>query len=255
MILQACLNGPRARREHPGLPVTPAELAEAAREAVAAGAVDLHVHPKDATGADTLDPAAVADTVSRVRAAVPGVPIGVTTGAWAVPDPRIRAELVRSWTILPDHASVNWHEDGADLVAAALTERGVAVEAGLFSGTDAVTRFRTSPFAGAALRILAEVMDTGPDAAEATAGALLDELGTNLPAPVLLHGQDGGAWPVLRLALRRGLSARVGLEDVLHLPDGSPATGNAALVRAAAALRVPAAGRGSGSSGVGEPKG
>ncbi|MGI5336183.1 3-keto-5-aminohexanoate cleavage protein [Streptomyces sp. CA-181903] len=243
MILQACLNGSRDRREHPGLPVTAAELAEAAREAVAAGAVDLHVHPKDATGADTLDPEAVADTVSRIRAAVPGVPVGVTTGAWAAPDPRIRAELVRSWTVLPDHASVNWHEDGADLVAAALAERGVAIEAGLFSGTDAVTRFRASPFAGAALRILAEVTEPDPTTAETTARALLTALGPDLPAPVLLHGEDGGAWPVLRLALRRGLSARVGLEDTLHLPDGAPAPGNAALTRAAASVAEADGGR------------
>ncbi|MBZ4323245.1 3-keto-5-aminohexanoate cleavage protein [Streptomyces huiliensis] len=241
MILQACLNGSRDRREHPGLPVTAAELAVAAREAVAAGAVDLHVHPKDAAGADTLDPAAVAEVVGRVRAAVPGVPVGVTTGAWAAPDPRIRAALVRSWTVLPDHASVNWHEEGADTVAAALAERGVSVEAGLFSGTDAVARFRASPFAGRAgsvLRILAEVTDTDAGTAERSARALLDALGTDPAAPVLLHGEDGGAWPVLRLALRQGLSTRVGLEDVLHLPDGSPATGNAALIRAAAAAAV-----------------
>ncbi|EMF01174.1 3-keto-5-aminohexanoate cleavage protein [Streptomyces mobaraensis NBRC 13819 = DSM 40847] len=235
MILQACLNGSRDRREHPGLPVTAAELAAAAREAVAAGAVDLHVHPKDAAGADTLDPVAVAEAVERVRAAVPGVPVGVTTGAWAAPDPRIRAALVRSWTVLPDHASVNWHEEGADEVAAALAERGVAVEAGLFSGTDAVARFRASPRAGSVLRILAEVTDTDPGTAERSARALLDDIGTDPPAPVLLHGEDGGAWPVLRLALRQGLSTRVGLEDVLHLPDGSPAPGNAALIRAAAA--------------------
>lgn len=34
--------------------------------------------------------------------------------------------------MLPDFASVNWHEDGADEVAAALLEIGVGVEAGLW---------------------------------------------------------------------------------------------------------------------------
>ncbi|GAA2933624.1 3-keto-5-aminohexanoate cleavage protein [Streptomyces thioluteus] len=239
MILQTCVNGPRSKREFPSLPVSPAEIAEAARGAVAAGAVDLHVHPKDAAGADTLAPAVVAEVVERVRAAVPGVPVGVTTGAWAVPDPRRRAELVRSWTVLPDHASVNWHEDGADLVAAALTERGVGIEAGLFSGTDAVARFAASPFPGKVLRILAEVMaETDAAAAEDAARALLADIGAlgGGGIPVLLHGQDGGAWPVLRLAVREGLSVRVGLEDVLRLPDGSWAAGNADLVRAAREL-------------------
>ncbi|GAA0415869.1 3-keto-5-aminohexanoate cleavage protein [Streptomyces luteireticuli] len=246
MILQACVNGPRNKREFPSLPVSPAEIAEAAREAVAAGAVDLHVHPKDATGADTLAPDAVAEVVERVRDAVPGVPVGVTTGAWAVPDPRRRAELVRSWTVLPDHASVNWHEDGADLVAAALAERGVGIEAGLFAGTDAVARFAASPFAGKVLRILGEVMaDTDAAAAEDTARALLADIGAlgGGGTPVLLHGQDGGAWPVLRLSVREGLSVRVGLEDVLCLPGGAPAAGNGELVRAAREIRA-ADGRG-----------
>ena len=36
--------------------------------------------------------------------------------------------------------------------------------------------------------------------------------------------------------MRRGLDTRIGLEDVLVLPDGSPATDNAALVAAARAL-------------------
>jgi uncharacterized protein (DUF849 family) len=51
--------------------------------------------------------------------------------------------------------------------------------------------------------------------------------------PVLLHGEDGSAWPVLRHAVRLGLDTRVGLEDTLVLPDGRPAPDNAALVRAA----------------------
>jgi len=51
--------------------------------------------------------------------------------------------------------------------------------------------------------------------------------------PVLLHGEGTSAWPALLLAGRLGLSTRIGLEDVLVLPDGAPAEDNAALVRAA----------------------
>jgi uncharacterized protein (DUF849 family) len=53
--------------------------------------------------------------------------------------------------------------------------------------------------------------------------------------------------PALRVAGRLGLSTRIGLEDVLVLPDGSPAPDNAALVRAARDLL--AASRRSGSTG------
>jgi uncharacterized protein (DUF849 family) len=52
---------------------------------------------------------------------------------------------------------------------------------------------------------------------------------------VLLHGEGASCWPLVDLAARRGLATRVGLEDTLVLPDGSPAPGNAALVRAASA--------------------
>ncbi|MFC9746725.1 3-keto-5-aminohexanoate cleavage protein [Streptomyces niveus] len=229
---QVCLNGSRTRADHPHLPISPAELAAAARDSVAAGAVDIHLHPKDRDGTDTLAAPHVAAALAAVRAAVPGIPVGVTTGAWTTPDAERRAALVRAWTVLPDHASVNWHEDGADLVADALLDRGVGIEAGLYSGTDAIRRFLAWPSAHRVLRVLAEVRDTDPHTALSTAAALLGDL-TGTSAPVLLHGEDGSAWPVLRLAAAEGLSTRIGLEDVLHLPNGSPATDNAELVRCA----------------------
>jgi uncharacterized protein (DUF849 family) len=216
--------------------MSPAAMAESAAGAVAAGAAEVHVHPKSPCGDDTLSPRAVAAVLAAVRGAV-DVPVGVTTGAWAEPEPRRRVERVRSWTVLPDLASVNWHEPGAEEVAAALLERGVGVEAGLWSGTDGVRRFLASPLAPRVSRVLAEVTDADPVTAGDTARALLAELGDAHGLPVLLHGEDGGAWPVLRLALRRGLDTRVGLEDTLLLPDGRPADSNARLVAEACALR------------------
>lgn len=213
--------------------MTPDEVAAAVRAAVAAGAGDVHLHPKDEDGADTLDPVHVAAVVTAVREAVPGIPVGVTTGAWAAPDPAERAALVRAWTVLPDHASVNWHEDGAERVAEALLERGVGIEAGIFSGTEAAERFLRWPHAGRVLRVLAEVTETDPAAAPQTAKVLLHALGTGHGRPVLLHGEEGGTWPVLRLAARLGLDTRIGLEDVLVLPDGAPAKDNTVLVETA----------------------
>ncbi|MFJ4869010.1 3-keto-5-aminohexanoate cleavage protein [Streptomyces sp. NPDC088757] len=233
-MLQVCLNGVRSRSENRRVPVTPEELAAEAARAVGAGAEDVHLHTRGADGLDSLEPRAVAGAVDAVRAAVPeGVRIGVTTGAWAVPDPERRAELIRSWTVLPDHASVNWHEEGAETVAEALLEHGIGVEAGIWSGTDGARRFRAWPLADQVLRVLAEVTDTDPATAASTATALLRDLGDDLAAPLLLHGEDGGAWPVLRVAAGLGLDTRIGLEDVLTLPDGSTARDNARLVRAA----------------------
>ncbi|MFF0093949.1 3-keto-5-aminohexanoate cleavage protein [Streptomyces canus] len=226
-MVQVCLNGPRGAADGTAVPLTPASMAQAAAEAVAAGATDIHVHPKTPCGRDSLSPRVVAATLEAIRGRV-SVPVGVTTGAWAEPDPAARLARVRGWTVLPDHASVNWHEPGAEEIAAALIDLGVGVEAGIWSGTDAAARFAVSPLGPKVLRVLAEVTDT--QAAETSARILLTELGPAHGRPVLLHGEDAGAWPVLRLAGRLGLATRIGLEDTLALPDGRRAVSNAQLV-------------------------
>ncbi|MFD9433641.1 3-keto-5-aminohexanoate cleavage protein [Streptomyces sp. NPDC060002] len=233
-MVQVCLNGARGAADGAIVPLTPEAMADAAAEAVAAGATDVHVHPKTPCGQDTMSPRVVAATLHAIRTRV-AVPVGVTTGAWAHPDPAARLSRVRDWTVLPDHASVNWHEPGAEELAAALLHRGVGVEAGIWSGTDGAARFARSPLGPKVLRVLAEVTDTVPDTAESTAHALLAELGSASGRPILLHGEDGGAWPVLRLAGRLGLPTRVGLEDTLSPPGGERALSNAQLVAEALA--------------------
>lgn len=231
-MLQVCLNGPRGAVDGAVVPLTPEAMGESAAWAVAAGAMDVHVHPKSPCGEDSLSPKVLAPTLEAIRARV-SVPVGVTTGAWAEPEPEARLARVRSWAqlpALPDHASVNWHEEGAEEIAAALIELGVGVEAGIWSGTDGAARFAVSPLGPRVLRVLAEVTDTSADTAEDTAHALLSGLGSAHGRPVLLHGEDGGAWPVLRLAGRLGLATRIGLEDTLLLPDGQRAASNAQLV-------------------------
>ncbi|WP_030560190.1 3-keto-5-aminohexanoate cleavage protein [Streptomyces aureocirculatus] len=233
--MQVCLNGARGADDGAAVPLSPGALATAAAEAAAVGALDVHVHPKTPCGEDTVAPRAVAATLEAVRAAV-SVTVGVTTGAWAEPDPAARVAQVREWTVLPDHASVNWHEPGAEELARALLDRGVGVEAGIWSGTDGAARFAASPLGPRVLRVLAEVTDPDPATAEATARHLLTTIGTAHGRPVLLHGEEGSTWPVLTLATRLHLSRRIGLEDTLHLPDGRRAGSNAELVTAALRL-------------------
>lgn len=241
-MIQVCLNGSRGPGDAAAVPMSPGAMAASAAAAVAAGAADVHVHPRTPCGRDTLSPRVLAQVLPAIRSAV-SVPLGVTTGAWAEPDQVRRVERVRAWTVLPDHASVNWHETGAEELAAALLDRGVAVEAGLWSGTDGPSRFLRSPLAPHVLRVLAEVTDRDPATAVGTARALLSELGTAHGRPVLLHGEEGAAWPVLDLALASGLDTRIGLEDTLVLPDGTPARSNAELVAEAGARARDAARR------------
>ncbi|PRW63088.1 3-keto-5-aminohexanoate cleavage protein [Actinopolyspora mortivallis] len=231
-MLQVCLNGARGPREHHHLPVRPPELARAAADSVAAGATDIHLHPKTPDGTDSLDPATVAAAVHAVRAAAPGIPVGITTGSWTTPDTRSRLAAIHNWTVLPDHASVNWHEQGAADIAHALLQRGIGVEAGILSGTDAERNLARWPHRNRILRVLARVTDPTANGASATAETLLARLETG-NTPVLLHGRGAGAWVVLDIATRQGLHTRIGLEDTLTLPDGDIAADNATLVTAA----------------------
>lgn len=235
-LLKACLNGPRTPEEHPALPVTPADVAADVARVVEAGAGAVHVHVKDDAGRDTFDPDRLAVVLRLVRAVSP-VPVGVTTGAWALPDPADRVRAVASWSALPDFASVNWHEDGADDVAAALLDRGVAVEAGLWH-EDAAAAWRASPVRDRCLRVLLELPDGLDEERTLTrARALKAAAGTLAPGQhLLLHGEGSSSWPALGLAARAGLATRIGLEDTLTLPDGSRAAGNAELVAHARAV-------------------
>jgi uncharacterized protein (DUF849 family) len=228
--VKACINGARTPDAHPGLPVSPQQLADAAVAAHGAGAKAVHLHPKTADGVDSLTPETVGAAVGAVRQALPGLPLGVTTGFWALPDPQRRLQAVESWTVLPDFASVNWHEPGSVELAQLLLSRGVGVEIGIFhaEAADAWARSEVAPHC---LRVMIEL---GPDGDTATADDLLARIqSAGSPAPILLHGLDASCWPLLAHAGMRGLQTRIGLEDTLLLPDGSTAPGNAELVAAA----------------------
>lgn len=240
-MLKACVNGARQRADHPALPVTAMEIAQDVAAVVAAGASAVHLHVKDAQGADTLDGDAMARVLTEVRHVSPSVPLGVTTGAWAQSDPNQRVAAIRSWGQLPakpDFASVNWHEAGADQVAAELLEIGVGVEAGLWHAKGA-RAWLASQHRDRCSRVLLELPDgldaTALEAEVAHLRRMIEDVGSGETAgfPVVLHGEDGTAWPALRLASRSGLSTRIGFEDILTLPDGSVAADNAALVHAA----------------------
>lgn len=232
-FVEACINGARTPDQHAGLPVTPDELAAAAVAAHAAGAQVVHMHPKGADGKDSLEPDIVDAAVAAVRRALPGLPVGVTTGFWALPDAEARHRAVDGWTVLPDFASLNWHEPGSPELGKLLLSKGLGVEVGIFHA-EAAESWAASDFAEHCLRVMIELQ---ADEDAAVADDLLARVAAaGSPAPVLLHGLDESCWPLLQHAGARGLQTRIGMEDVLTLPDGSPAPDNAALVAAAVAL-------------------
>ena len=233
-FIKACLNGGRSRADAPAVPEEPNDVALSAAEAVDAGAAAVHVHVRDLEGAQSLDSADVDATIRVVRHMI-DQPIGVTTGAWISTGER-RLEQVRSWTELPDFASVNFSEEGCEDLARLLLDRGVGVEAGLWSAADA-ERLVASGLADQCVRHLIEPREQDLKEAKAAVAAIeavLDAAETT--SPKLVHGSRATAWPLLIEAVRRGLQTRIGFEDTLTLPDGNPASSNRDLV--AVALRL-----------------
>jgi uncharacterized protein (DUF849 family) len=87
------------------------------------------------------------------------------------------------------------------------------------------------------LRVLIEAHENDLPAARANAQAIVAVLDrASITIPRLLHGVDAGAWGSVEDAIKRGYDTRVGLEDMLWLPDGTPAADNAALVVTATQL-------------------
>lgn len=229
-MLQACLNG---NAQGSGVPVTPEALAADAAAAFALGVRHLHIHPRDGAGAETLQAGFTDAAIAACRDAAPGMAIGIGTGAWIAPGPDGRMADMEGWSVLPDYVSVNLKEGDAPEVIALMARRRIGVEVGLWSDADAARFCALGP--PPQTRILIEMPPEGDvDGEIERILARLDA--AERPEPVLLHGEGPTVWPCLRRAAREGLSSRIGFEDCDHLPDGTPAPDNAALVAAAAAI-------------------
>jgi uncharacterized protein (DUF849 family) len=224
VLLQAALNGPFGKDDHPAMPVSAQELARDAAACVAAGAGAVHLHPRRADGAERLDAEVIDAVVVAVREAC-GVPVGVSTGEWIEPDLGRRLELIAGWSA-PDYTSVNLSEDGAAEVMRAVLAAGVGVEAGISTVAD-VERLAACGLGDRLTRILVEPVDVGAADALAVVDEIhgaLDRFG--LAAPRLQHGDGEATWILLEDSVRRGIDTRIGLEDTVADPMASaqPAT-------------------------------
>jgi uncharacterized protein (DUF849 family) len=234
MLIQVAMNGARARGEHPAVPLTPAELAADAAACWAAGARSVHFHPRrpgderESLGADAHDAA-----VAAVRAAVPGIEISCSTQeAIDLGGTRDRVAAVQRWRTPPDLVSLNLEQADAVELGAALLDRGIGIEAGVFSVADA-EKLLAAPWAARVHRVLVEILDEEADGEAAVAQArAIDALVADLGRPRLWHGHARATWSVVAAARAIGRDVRVGFEDTLVDRDGEPAASNAAQVRA-----------------------
>lgn len=247
MLIKAAINGGRTRAEHFAVPITPHEQAADAAACLQAGAGAIHLHVRSTATAEgaasekeSLYAEDVAQTLLPMRSVCKNSQIaqnnviGVSTGAWILPDTNLRLQAITAWEVLPDFASVNFSEDGAIELANLLLSRGVDVEAGLSDAVGAEI-FVHSGLVGRCLRILIEPQEQEMERALETVSAiekLLHKAPAEVshPPPVLLHGTESTAWAMMDVALARGYDVRIGLEDTLILPDGRTARDNVELV-------------------------
>lgn len=216
------------------MPITPVDLQADAIACEKAGAHAFHVHPRDPAGVERLD-AQWVDAAANAVHDVSRWPVSVSTGAWMESDQRRRIGLLARWTG-PDSATVNLCEDDAVDTMRALLGSGIRVEAGIWTAEDAELLLR-SGLADRIERVLVELIDVPASTVVAAADGIHEVLDRgDVLASRLQHGEGDGTWAALEDAVRRGIDARIGLEDVLVMPDGAFAPGNAALVSAARSM-------------------
>ncbi|MEZ5102412.1 MAG: 3-keto-5-aminohexanoate cleavage protein [Thermoleophilia bacterium] len=184
-------------------------------------------------GDRTLAPGPVGEALAAIRAAAPGLPVGLSTAAGQV---GAAAAALAAWDVLPEFVSVNLEEPGAPGLAALARERGVAVEAGLWTVEDA-RALVASGLAPTCLRVLVEPREREDAAAACAVAAGIEDVlaAAGIATPQLHHGKGAATWAVVERALARGHQVRIGLEDVQAHADGRPAQGNRDLVEAAVA--------------------
>ncbi len=242
MIIAAPNGARRVKRDHPAIPLTTAELADAAASLEASGTAVLHLHVRDSDGRHTLDMGAYLEAIAAIRGRVgEKLVLQVTTEAVGMYRPEEQMALVRE--LEPEAVSLALREvcprPEDEKTAAAffawLVKRSIWPQYILYSVEDLV-RFddmrRRGVFADGAPFVLF-VLGRYADGAE----------GSPADLEALLAAVDCSAFPwavccfgpreldVMLVALERGGHVRIGFENNLLMADGGIAPDNAALVR------------------------
>ncbi|KVF68339.1 NADPH:quinone reductase [Burkholderia sp. FL-7-2-10-S1-D7] len=245
--------------QHPGLPVTPAQIANASLEAAQAGAAVVHIHVRDpATGKPSMDVDLYREVMARIRAVDRELIINLTTGPGGrfIPsddDPRVAApgttllppekRVEHILALRPDICSLdlNTMNSGAEVVintpknvtrmAEAIRRAGVKPELEIFDSGDIHL----------ARDLIASGVLDGPGLWTFVSGV---KYGFAASPETLLYARSllppGAIWsafgigrfefPIVAQAWLAGGHVRVGLEDNIYIEKGVLAESNAVLV-------------------------
>jgi uncharacterized protein (DUF849 family) len=247
------------REQHPGLPVTPTEIAEACLGASEAGAAVVHIHVRDPeSGKPSMQVDLYAQVVEQIRRHDPALVINLTTGPGGrfqpsehdpvVPGPRTNLlvpdkRVVHIAALKPDIATLdlNTMVFGREVVinlpanvrrmAQVMKEAGVRLELELFdTGDIMLMRDLIADGTLDPAPLCSLVMGIKYGFAPTIETMLLAR--SLLPVGSIWTGFGTGrhAYPLLAQAVLAGGNLRVGLEDAVYIARGQLAPSNAAMV-------------------------
>ena len=259
-IITCAVTGNITRPEqHPDLPITPEQIADAAIDAAKAGAAIAHIHVRDPeTGAPSMELEHYREVVERIRASDTDLIINLTTGPGGrfMPsddDPKVAAPgstLVRPErrvehvvALRPEICSLDlntmWFGNAVvintprnvTIMAGAIREAGVKPELEVFDSGDIQLAHQLLESGVLPRPPLFQVVLGIRNGFPATPETLLYARSL-LPADAQWAAMGTGRmeFPIVAQACLLGGHVRVGLEDNLYLSKGVLAPSNAALV-------------------------
>ncbi len=261
-VLTCALTGVLTDPSMADLPVTPEEMAEAARQARDEGAVIVHVHFRDQRPGKgmlpTWDVDVVRSIVEAIRARVPGIIINQSTGVVGadISGPVACLEAVKPEMAACNAGTLNYlkqKQDGAwawppmlfdnpvEKVRAflnAMSANGVVPEFECFDSgiVRSVALYKKAGmFEGDPHISLVMGVESGQPAKPEWIPLLKKEMLPGTHWQVICVGRKE-VWDLQRKALEEGGNVRTGLEDTFYLPNGEKARNNGQLTAALARI-------------------
>lgn len=255
VIITVAPTGPLTTREqHPGVPLSPAEIGEAVADAAEAGAAIAHVHARDENGRPTADPSVYAAIADEIRSRC-DVVVQASTGVGLTVPWEERLRIVSSGEVDVTMATLNPASmtfangtfnnppEFVEALAHAMHERDIHPELEVYD----------VGHVGLCLELVKQGLIREPLQFSFVMGvrggmpgdpALLPLLRSMLPAGATWQaiGIGRAQLPLSLAALAMDGNIRVGFEDNVYISKGTLAESNAQFVRRAVEL-VRASGR------------
>ena len=255
-VVTCALTGVLAsRKQNPGIPYTPAEIADEAKRAYDAGAAVVHIHARNDDGSPTFNPAVFAKIKEEVRSRCPII-LNFSTGT-ILDDVSEQTTIIRESK--PAIAALNMgtmnyskysrgrkafdfdmifpnkYEKIITLLRA-MNEAGVKPELECFDTghTNGVWPLLDMGLLVPPLQFsfIVNVLGGIPGTVESL--QLQTQIARDLPGRPAFEweviGISHGHWRMMAAALALGGNVRTGLEDHLYLPSGEMATSNGQMV-------------------------